>query len=44
METNEKDIINAVICDNPEEHTLTPTDDIIPTPVDVPGTPGCGAG
>ena len=44
METNEKDIINAVICDNPEEHTLIPTDDIIPTPVDVPGTSGCGAG
>ena len=44
METNEKDIINAVICDNPEEHTLIPTDDIIPTPVDVPGTPECGAG
>ena len=44
MEKNEKDIINAVICDNPEEHTLTPTDDIIPTPVDVPGTPECGTG
>ena len=44
METNEKDIINAVICDNPEEHTLTPTDDIITTPGCVPGTPGCGAG
>ena len=44
MEKNEKDIINTVICDNPEEHTLTPTDDIIPTPVDVPGTPECGAG
>ena len=44
MEKNEKDIINTVICDNPEEHTLIPTDDIIPTPVDVPGTPGCGAG
>ena len=44
METNEKDIINAVICDNPEDHTLIPTDDIIPTPVDVPGTSGCGAG
>ena len=43
MEKNEKDIINTVICDNPEEHTLIPTDDIIPTPVDVPGTPGCGA-
>ena len=43
METNEKDIINTVICDNPEEHTLIPTDDIIPTPVDVPGTPECGA-
>ena len=37
MEKNEKDIINTVICDNPEEHTLIPTDDIIPTP-------GCGAG
>lgn len=37
MEKNEKDIINTVICDNPEEHTLTPTDDIITTP-------GCGAG
>ena len=44
MEKNEKDIINTVICDNPEEHTLIPTDDIIPTPVDVPGTPDCGAG
>ena len=44
METNEKDIINTVICDNPEDHTLIPTDDIIPTPVDVPGTPECGAG
>ena len=44
METNEKDIINAVICDNPEEHTLTPTDDIITTPGCIPGTPGCGAG
>ena len=44
MEKNEKDIINTVICDNPEEHTLIPTDDIIPTPVDVPDTPGCGAG
>lgn len=44
METNEKDIINTVICDNPEEHTLIPTDDIIPTPVDVPGTPECGTG
>ena len=44
MEKNEKDIINTVICDNPEEHTLIPTDDIIPTPVDVPGIPGCGAG
>ena len=44
MEKNEKDIINTVICDNPEEHTLIPTDDIIPTPVDVPGTPECGAG
>ena len=44
MEKNEKDIINTVICDNPEEQTLIPTDDIIPTPVDVPGTPGCGAG
>ena len=43
MEKNEKDIINTVICDNPEEQTLIPTDDIIPTPVDVPGTPGCGA-
>ena len=43
MEKNEKDIINTVICDNPEEHTLIPTDDIIPTPVDVPGTPECGA-
>ena len=44
MEKNEKDIINTVICDNPEDHTLIPTDDIIPTPVDVPGTPECGAG
>ena len=44
MEKNEKDIINTVICDNPEEQTLIPTDDIIPTPVDVPGTPDCGAG
>ena len=44
MEKNEKDIINTVICDNPEDHTLIPTDDIIPTPVDVPGTSGCGAG
>ena len=44
MEKNEKDIINTVICDNPEEQTLIPTDDIIPTPVDVPGTSGCGAG
>ena len=44
MEKNEKDIINTVICDNPEEQTLLPTDDIIPTPVDVPGTPECGAG
>ena len=44
MEKNEKDIINTVICDNPEEHTLIPTDDIIPTPADVPGTPECGAG
>ena len=44
MEKNEKDVINTVICDNPEEHTLIPTDDIIPTPVDVPGTPECGAG
>ena len=44
MEKNEKDIINTVICDNPEEHTLIPTDDIIPTPVDVPGAPECGAG
>ena len=44
MEKNEKDIINTVICDNPEEHTLIPTDDIIPTPVDVPGTPECGTG
>ena len=44
MEKNEKDIINTVICDNPEEQTLIPTDDIIPTPVDVPGTPNCGAG
>ena len=44
MEKNEKDNINTVICDNPEEHTLIPTDDIIPTPVDVPGTPECGAG
>ena len=43
MEKNEKDIINTVICDNPEEQTLIPTDDIIPTPVDVPGTPECGA-
>ena len=43
MEKNEKDVINTVICDNPEEHTLIPTDDIIPT-VDVPGTPECGAG
>ena len=43
MEKNGKDIINTVICDNPEEHTLIPTDDIIPTPVDVPGTPECGA-
>ena len=43
MEKNEKDIINTVICDNPEEHTLIPTDDIIPT-ADVPGTPECGAG
>ena len=42
MEKNEKDIINTVICDNPEEQTLIPTDDIIPTPVDVPGTPECG--
>ena len=42
MEKNEKDIINTVICDNPEDHTLIPTDDIIPTPVDVPGTPECG--
>ena len=44
MEKNEKDIINTVICDNLEEQTLIPTDDIIPTPVDVPGTPECGAG
>ena len=44
MEKNEKDIINTVICDNPKEQTLIPTDDIIPTPVDVPGTPECGAG
>ena len=44
MEKNEKDIINTVICDNPEEQTLIPTDDVIPTPVDVPGTPECGAG
>ena len=44
MEKNEKDNINTVICDNPEEHTLIPTDDIIPTPVDVPGTPECGTG
>lgn len=44
MEKNEKDIINTVICDNPEEQTLIPTDDIMPTPVDVPGTPECGAG
>ena len=43
MEKNEKDIINTVICDNPEEQTLIPTDDIIPT-VDVPGAPECGAG
>ena len=43
MEKSEKDIINTVICDNPEEQTLIPTDDIIPTPVDVPGTPECGA-
>ena len=43
MEKNEKDNINTVICDNPEEQTLIPTDDIIPTPVDVPGTPECGA-
>ena len=43
MEKNEKDIINTVICDNPEDHTLIPTDDIIPT-ADVPGTPECGAG
>ena len=35
MEKNEKDIINTVICDSPEEH---------PTPVDVAGTPVCGAG
>ena len=33
-----------MICDNPEEQTLIPTDDIIPTPVDVPGTPECGTG
>ena len=44
MEKSEKDIMNTVICDNPEEHTLIPTDDIIPTPVDIPGTPECGAG
>ena len=43
MEKNEKDVINTVICDNPEEHTLIPTDDIIPT-VDVSGAPECGAG
>ena len=43
MEKNEKDIINTVICDNPEEQTLIPTDDIIPT-VDVPGAPECNAG
>ena len=43
MEKNEKDIINTVICDNPEEQTLIPTDEVIPAPVDVPGTPGCGA-
>lgn len=41
MEKNEKDIINTVICDNPEEQTLIPTDDIIPTPVNVPCTPEC---
>lgn len=46
MEKNEKDIINTVICDNPEEHTLIPTDDIIPTPGCGVGCPddGCGAG
>ena len=44
MEKNEKDIINTLICDNQEEQTLITTDDIIPTPVDVPGTPECGAG
>ena len=44
MEKNEKDIINTVICDNPEEQTLIPTDEVIPAPVDVPGTPACGAG
>ena len=44
MEKNEKDIINTVICDNPEEQTLIPTDEVIPAPVDVPGTPECGAG
>ena len=46
MEKNEKDIINTVICDNPEEHTLIPTDDIIPTPGCGAGCPddGCGAG
>ena len=43
MEKNEKDIINTVICDNPEEQTLIPTDEVIPAPVDVPGTPECGA-
>ena len=46
MEKNEKDIINTVICDNPEDHTLIPTDDIIPTPGCGAGCPddGCGAG
>ena len=46
METNEKDIINTVICDNPEEQTLIPTDDIIPTPGCSAGCPddGCSTG
>ena len=44
MEKENNEIINYTVDAPVEEPTLATTDEVIPAPVDVPGTPECGAG
>ena len=43
MEKENNEIINYTVDAPVEEPTLATTDEVIPAPVDVPGTPECGA-